>query len=623
MSKRLNQKPKKIGKLKNSMKESFSIKKLLHNSALWLILLLFSVNLNAQDNMVSASAPAFVTVNRAFNYTISGDVKGDVELPSVKGIRILGGPSQSVSSSTTIINGRMESQTSVSYSYMLMATEEGDFEIGPAIIKTRKKDFKTNVVNIKALKGTNSATPTEGANTTTSTQSEGVILKLIPSRKDLYVGEQLTIDTRVYVNQRLQITDLKNPSFEGFWTEELDPDNFASQESLNGQLYRTQVIKRDLLTAQKAGIREIEEANMDVSIEERVQSQRRNFPFDDPFGSYRQVPAVITSLPLKINVKPLPSGAPESFGGAVGKMNFSVKLNKDSTFVNEAISLNIVISGKGNLSLMSSPKVDFPPDLEVFEPKRINNVKHSASGTEGTVSFEYLIIPRQRGEYRIPPIGFSYFDPGTAKYIKSDSKELIFKAIQNGESGNEGNTDNQITSFFREDVKNLDSDIRFIRTQSSPFIKKDKTMLDSGWLWAYPFGILLMLIIALIRNIFISRQKDQLMVRNRRARRVAIKQLKTARSMLKTNDDSFYEAILRACWGYLSDKLGINTAELSRNRVADKLEEKGLSVELREELLGIIETCEFARYAPGGDSAKHDIYKQTEDCLSKVEQNIR
>jgi hypothetical protein len=605
------------------MKELFSIKKLLHNSALWFLLLLLSVNLNAQDDIVSASAPSFVTVNRAFNYTISGDVKGDVELPAVKGIRILGGPSQSVSSSTTIINGRMESQTSVSYSYMLMATEEGDFEIGPAIIKTKKKEFKTNAVSIKALKGTNSATAVEGATTAASAPAEGVILKLIPSRKDLYVGEQLTIDTKVYVNQRLQITDLKNPSFEGFWTEELDPDNYASQESLNGQMYRAQVIKRDLLTAQKAGNREIEAAKMDVTIEERVQSQRRNFPFDDPFGSYRQIPAVITSLPLKINVKPLPAGAPESFGGAVGKMNFSVKLNRDSTFVNEAISLKIVISGKGNLNLLSSPKVDFPPDLEVFEPKRVNNVKHSANGTEGSVSFEYLIIPRQRGEYRIPPIGFSYFDPGTAKYIKSAGKELIFKAIPDGENGNAGNSDNQITSFFREDVKNLDSDIRFIRTESSPFVKKGKTMINSGWLWAYPAGIFFLLIIGLIRNIFVSRQKDQMMVRNRRARRIAVKQLKTARSLLKTNDDGFYEAILKACWGYLSDKLGINTAELSRDRVADKLKEKGLSVELTQELLGIIETCEFARYAPGGDSAKHYIYKQTENCLSKVEQNIR
>ena len=604
------------------MKEFISIKHLWYYSVLGLLFLFPSLKITAQDEMVSASAPSVVTVNRAFKYTISGDVKGDVDLPVPEGIRIVGGPSQSMSSSTTIINGRMESQTSVSYTYLLMATEVGDYDIGPAVVTARRKEYKTNVVKIKALKGTAGSNKSVGSASSAETSAEGVILKLIPSRKNLYVGEQLTVDTRVYVNQRLQITDLKNPSFEGFWTQELDPDNFASRETLNGQIYNTQVIKRDLLTAQKAGDRRIEEASMDVTIEERIQSQRRNFPFDDPFGSYRQVPAVFNSEPFTIHVKPLPEGAPKSFGGGVGNMNFSVKLNKDSTMVNEAINLKITISGKGNLNLLSSPKVDFPPDLEVFEPKRVNNVKHSANGTEVTVSFEYLIIPRQRGEYRIPPVGFSYFDPVSASYKSSVSKEISFKAIQD-ENGILDTNNNQITSFFREDVKNLDSDIRYIKTESSLFKMKGKTMLSQGWLWAYPAGILLLIVIALLRNIFISRQKDQMMLRNRRARKVAVKRLKTARNLLKINDDGFYEAILKACWGYLSDKLGINTADLSRDNVADKLKEKGLPEELSNDLLGIIESCEFARYAPGGDSAKHEIYKQTEDCLSKVEQNIR
>ncbi|MCF8392103.1 MAG: BatD family protein, partial [Bacteroidales bacterium] len=379
----------------------------------------------AQDKTFKASAPAVVNAGTAFNYAVSGDTQGDVSFSPPSGVRILGGPSSMTSFRSSNINGRMETVREVSYTYVLIADKEGEYVIPPAVIKSGRKEFQSNEVRFKAVGST--ASTSEGAS---AGEPASVMVQLIPSKRTIYEGEQIVLSTKVLVREQLQITALNSASYEGFWAETLEPDDFAMNETVDGQNYRTQVIKRDLLTAQKKGEVTIGPSIMDVTIQKRVRSRNNvlNDPFfDNAFSSYENVPQSVKSNTLTLNIKPLPPNAPESFKGAVGNFKITSSLSKDSVQTNDAISLIIKYSGKGNLDLIRAPELDLPPDLEVFEPKRVANLKHELSGTSGSLSFEYVLIPRHAGNYRISPINISFFNPNTTRYDRyiSDPFEFV------------------------------------------------------------------------------------------------------------------------------------------------------------------------------------------------------
>ena len=320
---------------------------------LLLALIFNSFSVFSQDQTAKASAPAVVKEGNAFNYVISTEQQGQASLNPPPGIRIIGGPSQMVSYRSSNVNGRLENVTQITYTFALMPEKAGDYVIPPAVIKSGRKDILTNQVSIKVVENI-------AADNSQSSEPEGVMLSLQSSKKSIYEGEQIVIETKVLVRDRLQITSFPKRSYEGFWAEELEGDNFARTEVLNGYQYRTQVISRDLITAQKKGDLTIGPVQMDVNIQKAVRRSRNNV-FDDffddpffesPFQSYENIARTIKSNTLKINVKSLPAGAPQSFNGAVGSFKTNAAISKDSVDVNEAISINITISGKGNLGLI-------------------------------------------------------------------------------------------------------------------------------------------------------------------------------------------------------------------------------------------------------------------------------
>ncbi|MGC9342889.1 MAG: BatD family protein [Bacteroidales bacterium] len=584
--------------------------------------------LYAQDE-VKASAPSVVSVNRAFNYTISAGTQGKVTVQPVDGIRVLSGPSQMVSYQSSNVNGKLTTEMNVSYTWLMIAEREGEFTIPPATLKDGRKTVTTNEVKITAVPGTaNVKSNDQSGQASNSGLPDPVIMKLIPSKTELYEGEQLVVSTKIFVRSRIENPGLNSPTFEGFWVESLEGDNSVRNEVVDGYSYNTQVVQRNLLTAQKKGEITIDPATLDVTVLNRVQRRRSAFDdlfddpfFNDPFDRFERERQVVTSNSLKITIKPLPDGAPADFAGAVGNLSVSARLKQDSVQTNNALSLVILVKGKGNLNLIDAPGVDFPPDLEVFEPKKIENISHSTGGTEGEVSFEYVIIPRHNGNYRISPVTFSFFNPSIGRYDRYVSSDFRFTAF--GGEDDEGGVSNSGPGFFREDVRSLDTDIRFIKLNPGNLTMINSYLITRTWVYVIFFGGILLLIASLVfwRN-KLKKEADIFYVRNKKARKVAKKRLKNAWNLLKKEDDALFEEILKAIWGYLSDRLAINTADLTRERAGEEMNKRGVEESLQQKLWEVVEECEYSRYSPESSESRQKLYEKAAECMSELEQKI-
>ncbi len=590
---------------------------------------LLPIVIQAQDQEIKASAPGIVSVGKAFNYTLSAKAQGQVTLGDVKGIRVISGPRQMVSYQSSNVNGQLTATMQVNYSYMMVAESEGEHTIPPATLKADGRNLKSNPVKIKAVTGAAQPKASGDPNQTeTPSEPPAVIMKLIPSDTDLYEGEQLVVSTKIYVRTRIERPSLKAPSYEGFWVEALEPDATARNEVVEGVNYNSQIVKRDLLTAQRKGKLRIGQASLDVTILKRAQRRRSRFDnffddpfFSDPFERYEKETIVVKSNPLDINIKALPSMAPDGFNGAVGDFSVSTMLKEDSVQTNNALSLVFEIRGKGNLNLIEAPRPDFPPDLEVFDPKRTETISHSTRGTEGRLRFEYVIIPRHNGNYRISPLKYSYFNPDKEEYISYQSPEFRFIAY-GGEDGGDGSGGLQ-SGFFREEVRDIERDIRFIKLDPGKLTPAASFLIVKTWVYIYIFGGLALLILAVVfwRN-KLKREADVFYVRNKKAHKVAKTRFRNANKLLEEDNDTFFEEILKAFWGYLGDRMAINTADLSKDRISAELEKRDIDKSLQEQLWEIVEECEYSRYSPESSGGKEQLFKKAVECMQKLEQNI-
>ncbi|MFB6307366.1 MAG: BatD family protein, partial [Flavobacteriales bacterium] len=323
-----------------------------------------------------------------------------------------------------------------------------------------------------------------------------------------------------------------------------------------------------------------------------------------------------------LKVKPLPEkGRPESFNGSVGKFNFNVNVKKRKLRTNESTNLIIKLSGDGNFKLLSPPQIKFPPDFETYDPKISDNTNITKTGITGSKKYDYLIIPRQKGEYKIPAIKFSYFNPNKEKYVQLTTDDIKFKVTGQG-----GDTDDTYLTMNKEDVEILDKDIRFIKTHDSnaELHKKDELLFHSSY---YIAGISLPPLISMIFFLFWKRRekklKDKSGLRQKQADKTAKKRLKEAREALnKGKESKFYDLLYKAIFGYFSDKFKIKRAELNHKKIEKSLKENEIDENLINELLKNIERCEMAKYAPTSDISAEEVYNQTEEHISRIEQKI-
>ena len=597
---------------------------------LYTVLFLLSLYVTGQDVVLNVEYPSVVTAGQQFNVTWTvNSGGGEFSPPSFSGFYKLMGPQTSYSSSTQIINGKMSRQISYSYIYYLQAVKEGKLVIPPAKFKLKDKEYFSDSLRIEVTGNItqNPAGVTGNNNSKDNTIVEytgsEIFVILSINRKEVYQSEHIVATVKLFTRVNLSgINEIKFPSFNGFLKTDIETPPLTSlkQEEVNGTIYGTGVIQQFLLYPQVTGEINIDPVQLTVLIQQK--SAQSDPIFGDFFASYQTVPQSIASKPLKVKVKPLPGIKPDDFSGVVGKLDLKAVLNKDSVNVNDAVNFKVTISGTGNLKIAAAPVLKLSPDIEVFDPKITDDIKNNLNGTTGQKSFEYLLIPRHYGDFTIPSITYSYFNISTGRYEKLTTREFRFHARK----GSEQNTGITIYGgLAKEDVKYLGKDIRFIKSTPGKLARPGNLISSNRSFYsAYAFALFAFLIILFIRREHIRRNSDKSLVRNRKAGKVAVKRLRTASVCLKNQQiDKFYEEILKAIWGYLSDKLNIPVSELTRTNAISSFTEKGIDEERIKNLNSILDTCEFARFSPSASGAEAEtIYEGVSQFIKSVENSI-
>ncbi|MBN2597931.1 BatD family protein [Labilibaculum sp.] len=592
--------------------------------------ILIATSVFADEIKFTASAPNVVELGEQFRLTYSLNSKGkNIKIPALDGFRVLMGPSTSSSMSTQIINGKVTSSSSYSYTYVLLAEEEGKFDIKPATIAVDGETKTSNSLTIEVVKVNKTqqdsgSKQSQNAASSQKITEDNLFVKVKLDRNNVYMGEHVVATIKVYT--RLTIAgfgDSKFPSFDGFLSQEVPTPGQISleRENINGTIYNTGIIRKLILFPQHTGEITIDPFELEVIIRQRQANKRSGF-FDDFFDNYQDIRVPRKSKPIKIQVKDFPSNKPASFDGAVGNFTLSTTIDKDSVKANDAITMRVKVEGNGNLKLIKPLEFNFPADFEVYDPKTSQNLKSSEAGMSGSTTFEYLIIPRHGGEYEIPAVDFSFFDP-KAKIFRTRSTKKFTVKVAKGDGDNSGTI---ISSFTKEKVKFLGKDIRYIKTNDfSPQLKGEVFFGTTNFYLAYIIPFFLFVLAFVFNRKRIKENADTAKLKNKRANRVAMKRLKMASASLKAKQkDQFYDEILKAIWGYTSDKLNLPLENLNKENISEILLSKGVEPELKDEFLSILDTCEFARYSPSAGSSEMDeLYQTSMDTITKLEKNIK
>lgn len=604
---------------------------------MFFFLLFLAWNVSAQGVTFRAVAPNAVVKGEQFRLQFVANKEGkDLRLPEIKDFEILFGPTVSSSYSQQTINGKTTSQSSYSYTYILVAHNEGSFTIPAANIVVDGSNYKSNALQVKVLPPDKNAqaqnqssesNADRAAGEASAPRSTGTVsasdafIRAIISKNSVYEQEGFSVTFRLYTTLNVvNFGKIEFPEFEGFMVEEVDlPANQQLKlEHYNGRNYYTADLKKSLLFPQRSGKISIPAGRIEMVFS--VPSGRRVSTF---FGSQEvtaDVKKAMVTNPVSINVLPIPAGKPDSYCNAVGNFTFRPSISTQQTRANEPLTVTLEISGTGNLKLIQNPKVEFPTNFETYDPTVTNTLSAASNGLSGTRKIEYLAIPRYEGSYTIPPVTFSYFDFSSKSYKTLSSPEYHIQVAKGDPS--KASASNYVS---QQDVK-VEQDIRYLKT-GTPEFQSNKSFFAGSlgyWLW-YAIPALFLLCLYLFYRKQARENANIALVRTKKANKMAIRRLKVAEKYLRQNNkESFYDETLRAVWGYFSDKLSIPAANLSRENIGAELSKYGIEDALITKFMGILNTCEFARYAPGESAAAMDsVYNDTVNAIGEMESRLK
>lgn len=581
------------------------------------LLLLLSFSSIAQSPVYTQVSSKKVQVGVPFELALVINTSANSYAPpAFKDFEMVSGPNQSTSMQW--VNGNMSQQMTISWG--LVARKEGKFTIGSAVVNAGSAKYETIPITIEVVKG--SAAQVQGQqqsaedlNSGVSVKDGEIFIKAVPTKTKLYVGEQLTVTHKLF--SRLALVGMKKydaPVFDGFWSKKLEVPNQGVQENIDGVVYITAEVEKHLLYANSAGKKTIKPV-APVWVVRKISNKKPRNIIEQFFGSqqYEDLEAKAKSNPVTIEVLPLPEqGKPANFNGAVGKFTYKAEASKQSLKANDAFNLRLTLSGTGNFPLIDAPKLNMPEGFEIYDPKISEN------GNSKT--FDYLIIPRNEGEYTLTDLDFSYFSPETKKYITLPASEIKISVLP----GDPGTTGAQVYTP-QNNIKETENDIRYIKKGDFKLVKTDSEFFNSVTHLSIISGALIALLGALFaRRKFIAANSDIVQVKQRKAAAIARKQLRKAEQMMhQNNKDTFYTEILLALNNYLSYKLNIPVAELSRETIQRSLTEKHINGEYILKTLKTIETCEYAKYAPGAVSGDlKAVYSETADLFTSLEEQL-
>lgn len=609
--------------------------------AAFLLIALFEAS---AQNVIRVEAPDVVAVNEQFNVTfiIEGEKSpSDFQWSQGDDFQLVWGPQRGSSSSVQIINGKRSSSHQTTFTYILIPKSTGTFQLPAATAMLSGDKITSSQTSIQVVSdgASSSHSSGQGGNSSGDGQrsssasgeisSSDLFLRLSLSRTEVVIGEPITATLKIY--QRVNVVQFENaklPTFNGFWSQETYvPTSIEfKRESLDDRIYQTAVLRSYVLIPQQSGTITIDPSELVCVVSVRNNAPTSNSLFDRFFqDDYRTIRKRVTTSPVKVKVNPLPAGQPASFGGGVGNFGISARLTTDNLKTHDAASLVITVSGRGNVALLEEPKVNFPPDFEVYDTKTTENTDKSNGGTSGSKSFEYPFIPRSHGDFTIDPVEYSYYDVNAGKYVTLRTEPLHVK-VAKGKGGDSTPVTTVNSGVERKDVKSLADDIRFIFTGKPGLSGSGSFFVGSVFFW-----ILLALMILGATSVYLAFRKVAAMradvagTKNRRATKMAQKRLKLAGEYLDKNlYTAFYEELHKALIGFVSDKLNMDMSEISKDNIASALTEGGVSEEQTKAFTDLLDACEFARYSPdGGNEAMRSHYDAALKVISSIDSGLK
>jgi len=590
-----------------------------------------SFTASVSSNQVSVGDQLQVT------FTVNGNA-GGFRPPAFTDFNVLAGPSQS--SSVNIINGSVSQNLSITY--VLQALKEGTFKIGSAEITAGNKKLTSNPVTINVVKASRQSSGASSGQQQNNGQgndqasaaaaaAKNVFIRASVDKSSVYRGEAVIVTYQLYTRVTLLNYGLtKIPALNGFWSQDIavpQQPQFRT-EVLDGMQYKVADIKKMVVFPQRSGTLEIDpmEGEVIARVPVKRQQSRSNDPFEqffnDPFfnNNVQDIKLPIKSESVRLNVKELPANAPASFSGAVGRFTYEVSLDKKEIKSHEPLTLKVKIAGKGNVKLVEAPKVSFPQDFETYDPKEAVSINATTGGITGTKTFEFLVIPRNAGDFKIPVSAFSYFDLDKKQYIEIPAPVLSIHVDKGTET-----VTTTVSGVSKSDIQFLGKDIRFIKTGVPAFIHPGNSLYGSTRFYVLlgaPCLAFLMLI--LFRRRVESMNANAGLLKSQRANKVAKKRLEIAKKHLAANQrNQFLDEMSKALWGFVSDKLQIPVSDLSLENTSRALSARNVPEELIAQFNDTINSCEFARFAGSSGESGEEIYKKGLDIISKLEQSVR
>jgi tetratricopeptide (TPR) repeat protein len=581
---------------------------------------------------ITGRAPSQVAVGEQFRltYTVNTDDVSGFRAGNIPdAFEVLMGPSTSTQSSFQMVNGHTSSSTSVTYTYILSATKNGSFTIPAAHATVNGKSLHSNELHIKvsgtAQQGSNGGGQRpQGAGQARAAGSHisgsDLFIKVSANKSHVHEQEPILLTYKVYTLVDLTSLSGKMPDLKSFYTREvpLPQQKSFKLETLNGRPYRTVTWQQYVMFPQTTGKLEIPS----ITYEGMVVLQNRNVdPFEAFFNGgsgYMEVKKEIKAPGLTITVDPLPA-RPTNFSGGVGTFSLTATINKKEVKANDPVTFRVTVSGTGNLKLIKQPVVNLPKDFDQYDAKVTDNTKLTTNGVEGSMVYDILVVPRHQGKYEIPPVEFTYYDTQSNSYKTLRSQPFTLDVAK-------GDGTSSVAAYTSEEVKQLNKDIRYIKTAPSRLREVDDYFFGSVFYWI-SLAVLLAVFISLF-IIFRHRAIENANIgkmRGKRANKVAVRRLRQADKLLKAGKQSeFYDEVLRALWGYVGDKLDMPVTQLSRENISQRLSERGVDTDTVNQFIGALDECEYARYAPGDPSGNmNKVYDAAIQAIMKIEDFLK
>ncbi len=601
-----------------------------------LLLMVVIGNLLADDVTFIASAPKSVVLNQHFRltYTVNTTDAKEPKIADLVDFEILSGPNISTKRNFSYVNGKSKATEEVTFTYILMPRQEGTFTIPPAKASVKGKEIASNSITIKVLPEDKASQASQGSgnrsraqgSTSRSIGSDDLFVRAILSKSKVYEQEAVLLTYKVYTAVNLTNLNFPTPELKGFNIQEIElpQDRQFELDNYNGRNYNTLVWRQFVLFPQESGKLSIPSLDFEATV--AIQESRSMDPFEmmfNGFGGYVEVKKKLQTNAQELTVEKLPIDRPAAYSGGVGQFSIESKISDTRLKTDSEFTLKVIIKGTGNLKLLGNPQLDLPAEFESYDPVIENKFSLKAKGFTGEKIYEYLITPKASGTYTIPAARMTFFNTLTGKYDTIETEPYTVEV--------EKNNDPLVTAVATTQVNKkkgelLTTDIRHIKYDDSTATDGKETFFASStYILFYIVPSVCVLLFLVIYRKKVAENANTSLVRTKKANKVATKRLKSAKILMKENNvNGFYDEILKAMWGYTSDKLSIPVSQLSKDNIANTLLARGVAQDTVAEFQKILNEGEFARYAPGDKEATMEkVYAMTIDVISKMENSIK